>query len=742
MHEGFLPQDSFRDLVQAAVERIVVTDDLDGFLAWFNTEVYQRRLLARTPLDASESKAVAAQLGRSLWEATPAPHNDFRPQPLPKPGRNEPCYCGSGVKYKRCCARFPTVPAMGSAEVWPIVLDALPRQDCRQVVASGGVPVESLIVAAEESRALGRSARAIGFLEPIFGDKIAGTGQQYDHALSLLCDLYDDEGRTRKKAGLLERIVTEVPRSALRSGAYQRMATIRMDRGDPAGAWDAFRRAQRDAPGNPAVGLLEVHLLLAENRPERARESARVWRRRLMKLNVEEFEGAIGFLTAVDKDPYGALAETLIDATGGAGQRLLEALSRIERRPLPPYEVAAVPALDPGADPELEIATQMRGMGVSEKDIRAMASELLEQTRNLERGDGPPDEAVDSLFTLETPEPLRVLEADWHAIYSPGKPFSIDEVPRQAAFPWDPDAEDVWMGFLDRHSEAFDSVDVLDDLATAVELHPMSDSQYFREAMQATLVERGARILRQAVEEAGPPGDRRLRWADARNRPGLRCLARAQSLAMERGDTERARAHAELLLALNPYDNHGVRTSLMNIYLTTGQDEAAVALVVEPPRNEWSVVAGRFRARRGRADVGDLLQAAATPRGAFRRPPEGRAHKRPSALLSALDVCPIRPRADAAHLDACGRADHSFLGGSTTSMWSTMSRSDSFRPSASSKRASRVNMSSPGRLRRSCTSASNRASMRSRARRARQRRVPGMLIRLAITPSSIRSVSR
>ena len=104
--------------------------------------------------------------------------------------------------------------------------------------------------------------------------------------------------------------------------------------------------------------------------------------------------------------------------------------------------------------------------------------------------------------------------------------------------------------------------------------------------------------------------------------------------------------------------------------------------MVEPPRNEWSVVAGTFRARRGRADVCDLLQAAATPRGAFRRPPEGRAHERPSirmrgipprvprlrAPLSALDVCRIRPRADAAHLDACGRADHSFLGGSTTSV--------------------------------------------------------------------------
>ncbi len=92
-------------------------------------------------------------------------------------------------------------------------------------------------------------------------------------------------------------------------------------------------------------------------------------------------------------------------------------------------------------------------------------------------------------------------------------------------------------------------------------------------------------------------------------------------------------------------------------------------LVVQPPRNEWSVTAGAFRARRGRADVARLLQAAATPRGAFRRSPEGRAHKRPSALLSALDVCWIRPRTDAAHLDACGHADRSFLGGWTTSLW-------------------------------------------------------------------------
>ena len=315
-------------------------------------------------------------------------------------------------------------------------------------------PSDLLKIAAEESWDLDRSQRAIGLLEPLFGDRIAGTGQRHEYALSLLCDLYDDAGWTRKKTKLLERMVTEAPRSTLRSGAFQRMATIRMDRGDRDGAWDAFRRAQRDASGDPAVGLLEVHLLLAENRPERARESARVWRRRLMKLNAEEFEGAIDFLTEVARDPRRALAETFTDATGGAGQRLLDALSGLDGRPLPRYGIAAAPALDPGGDIEADIERQLRGMGISEEDIRAKAPELLEQIRNIERGDGPFDGAAggapDPQFTLQAPERLQVLEADWRAIYSPGKPFSIDDAPRQAALPWDPEEEDAWMGFLDR----------------------------------------------------------------------------------------------------------------------------------------------------------------------------------------------------------------------------------------------------------------------------------------------------
>lgn len=44
-------------------------------------------------------------------ESSPAETNSFCETPAPEPGRNAPCPCGSGQKYKKCCAR--------SGKGWP-----------------------------------------------------------------------------------------------------------------------------------------------------------------------------------------------------------------------------------------------------------------------------------------------------------------------------------------------------------------------------------------------------------------------------------------------------------------------------------------------------------------------------------------------------------------------------------------------------------------------------------------------
>lgn len=60
------------------------------------------------------------------------------PQPAPTPGRNEPCYCGSGRKYKHCClskdekkAAKARAKAAAAAADRPAETEAAPVADTR-----------------------------------------------------------------------------------------------------------------------------------------------------------------------------------------------------------------------------------------------------------------------------------------------------------------------------------------------------------------------------------------------------------------------------------------------------------------------------------------------------------------------------------------------------------------------------------------------------------------------------------
>ena len=232
------------------------------------------------------------------------------------------------------------------------------------------------------------------------------------------------------------------------------------------------------------------------------------------------------------------------------------------------------------------IADRMRGMGVPQDQIDILAGDLLAQFENMEPADSTDGDQVqgdvpdsDGGCQLVPPPAIAVLEADWHAIFPLGKPFSVHLAPFSDEDPWEPAIEDRWMAFLQRHPEAFDSIDILDDLASAVQLHPAGDMLGVGVSLQQPLVERAERILCKALDATDAPQNPRLPWPDPRNRPALRCLFRAVMLAAERGDRARERESMERLLRLNPDDNHGVRALLMNLLLRMGDDEAALALV-------------------------------------------------------------------------------------------------------------------------------------------------------------------
>lgn len=79
-----------------------VQTDFDGFLAKRHAQLRRlyRLYLRRHPFSEQRSAEDETQVPESFHDSPPQPLRAAR-----KPGRNDPCPCGSGKKYKKCCGR-------------------------------------------------------------------------------------------------------------------------------------------------------------------------------------------------------------------------------------------------------------------------------------------------------------------------------------------------------------------------------------------------------------------------------------------------------------------------------------------------------------------------------------------------------------------------------------------------------------------------------------------------------------
>ena len=140
-----LSRDGLIALVRDATAEILSHQDAQRFLAWMveHAAGYLGAALAESP-DEGAQRAIATVLGRGIWNATPLPDNDFRPRALPEPGRNDPCPCGSGRKYKHCCASVDELPKPEPDEVWLIAVEHFSEAQLAQAIARNRVPPAAL----------------------------------------------------------------------------------------------------------------------------------------------------------------------------------------------------------------------------------------------------------------------------------------------------------------------------------------------------------------------------------------------------------------------------------------------------------------------------------------------------------------------------------------------------------------------------------------------------------------------
>lgn len=548
-HHESADADRFEQVILEAVRQVLDSEGPDQFLHWARTQIPGILRLQDLDLGEVEIRRLATLLGTAVWNATPRPSQGYRVVPLPIPPSDAPCLCGSGSPYGRCCGEIQDLPVLSTDLIWELLLDALPERDQEEALACGAVPPSLWAkIANRWLEEQDRPGRVVALLEPLFAGSLGDLGAELEPAFDVLCDAYDRLDHWRKKQAFLARLC-EGGSPPLRAAAWQRLSTMHIDAGDFNRAQSAFESALRSDPDNPSTALLEITLLAAQHKDTLARERARFWYHRLRRNGLRE-EGFLEFLSRAMVDPQEALVDSHSDALDPALLDLHGWVKAASARPLPAYRRVPIRAASPGS-PLGQLS-------------------LFEGSEGQVPGHLGPVEGLP--VELQPPAPTRRLEILWRTLFPAAKPLSTRLVLEEGRSVW---LEPAWIHYLVGHPEAADSLDVLDDVATALYQHPESMLPWIAHALLRPLLERAWRILIESLPESGP---QRIPWSRAPNRPALRLLFRRYLCLMEEGEPQGAAETLEALLRLNPSDNHGVRAELMNHYLRGGEDEKALAL--------------------------------------------------------------------------------------------------------------------------------------------------------------------
>lgn len=463
-------------------------------------------------------------LGVGVYKAMPDPECGYRPRPLPVPGRNDPCICGSGEKYKRCCLPLGKPPDFADFNLLRYVLDQTPQKDFRDLPDTHANPLAVADTAAQWYEE-GQTTRSVALLEPWFAGNETVSGA-LEPLFDQLMDLYLELGNPRKRDRLVAKLIEQGDK-VMRAVALQRRSTMLADRGDYTGAWADFSAAQRMDPDNLSHAALELSLLIAQGKDEQARERARFWLARLERLRDPGLSSLIEFLCSVRDDPRSAFA-----------------------------------AADPDRHPALN-------------QLEAMLADAppCEPHYTIEAC-GPRD------FELAPDAALRKLEKGWRKHFDEFKPVLTATEGNEDGMWEDPQG---WLDFLGHNPLCWQSLNVLDDLVLAVDV--LRDIITDKTLLDPLLA-RGVALLDANIAAAGG-SEGTMSWLSLQNRPALRLLAHRTFRALDDPEHGVASDHfiglAEKLLKLNPHDNHGIREALSRAYLARGWPEKAIALTDRYP---------------------------------------------------------------------------------------------------------------------------------------------------------------
>jgi len=231
----------------------------------------------------------AAQLmrlfGHMIYAMLPLPQHGFQPLDIGLPGHDQHCLCGAARTFRQCCEPvLDTLPKLPPEMAMSHVLDALGKARWAGLPAQGVAP-RLIEAAADVFKHQRRFKDGVALLEP-WAAQPGVYPDAWAPLLDLLGDLYADLRRPRKRRALALAMI-ERGESAVQSKGWQRLCLMATDAGRRAEAARAYEQAQRLAPDDPALSLLELSMLLGFGETTQAAQRAQFHIRRLGRMNVE-----------------------------------------------------------------------------------------------------------------------------------------------------------------------------------------------------------------------------------------------------------------------------------------------------------------------------------------------------------------------------------------------------------------------------------------------------------------------
>jgi hypothetical protein len=431
-------------------------------------------------IDSQGAEWLSCQMSRAIWSAMPNPSKKFVVERLPALGRNDHCVSGQNCKHKQCCGSMPSVPPFDANMCWAMLCEALPENRLQDILDSKRLPDGLIAIVA--SRLLETNPERVRTLiEPHFAGTLNSRDKHLSELLLVLCDAYDALGEPLLKLKLLARVSDETIGQP-RSDALQRLATMATDRGDYEMAWALFANAQRASPDDPALSHLEIVMMLSEGRHAEARERARFWVAKLQRRHDrEELAPMMLWLRdiAEGKDTDQAMAALTSDGLGEWSQRLIAAIKTGLARPansahLRLVSMGAAPTENVNSADELKksLTKRLKQMGIAKDQITAQVDILLAQISALPTTERTTADDQADEYVIESNAAMDTLEADWHRAWPLAKPYSTQREPRKTEGVWVMPQVAFWIEFLEQHPDAFNSLDILDDVAIALALMP------------------------------------------------------------------------------------------------------------------------------------------------------------------------------------------------------------------------------------------------------------------------------